>query len=202
MIPFIEIICQPQSYNLLLRLFNKDYFMSRGDDEKLSTAWHEAGHAIIQALYLYQINLILDGTIMPRERFVGLVSYLTLSKSYDGKVAEVISALEHMNLLEMKLIKSFAGGVAEQLHKLSEAQIFLREDDFDEFLDMHGLDDDLEETYLNSFCKGYRVTNKKANPYFLNYLLLSDNYKKLITVEGKGFTRINLKMEKINDFIV
>ena len=37
------------------------------------------------------------------------------------------------------------------------------------------LDDDLEETYLNSFCKGYRVTNKKVNPYFLNYLLLSDN---------------------------
>lgn len=64
------------------------------------------------------------------------------------------------------------------------------------------LDDELEETYLNSFCKGYRVTNRKANPYFLNYLLLADNYKKLITVEGKGFTRINLKMEKINDFIV
>lgn len=64
------------------------------------------------------------------------------------------------------------------------------------------LDDDLNETYLNSFCKGFRVTNKKANPYFLNYLLLSDNYRKLLTVEGKGFTRINLKMEKVNDFIV
>lgn len=64
------------------------------------------------------------------------------------------------------------------------------------------LDDELEETYLNSFCKGYRVTNRKANPYFLNYLLLSDNYRKQLTVEGKGFTRINLKMEKVNDFIV
>lgn len=64
------------------------------------------------------------------------------------------------------------------------------------------LDDDLEETYLNSFCKGYRVTNKKVNPYFLNYLLLSDNYRKQLTIEGKGFTRINLKMEKVNDFKV
>lgn len=64
------------------------------------------------------------------------------------------------------------------------------------------LDDDLNETYLNSFCKGYRVNNRKANPYFLNYLLLSDNYRKQLTVEGKGFTRINLKMEKVNDFIV
>ncbi|WP_395046139.1 restriction endonuclease subunit S [Flavobacterium sp.] len=64
------------------------------------------------------------------------------------------------------------------------------------------LDYELNETYLNSFCKGYRVTNRKANPYFLNYLLLSDNYRKQLTVEGKGFTRINLKMEKVNDFIV
>lgn len=64
------------------------------------------------------------------------------------------------------------------------------------------LDDDLNETYLNSFCKGYRVTNRKVNPYFLNYLLLSDNYRKQLTVEGKGFTRINLKMEKVNDFNV
>lgn len=64
------------------------------------------------------------------------------------------------------------------------------------------LDEDLEETYLNSFCKGFRMINKKANPYFLNYLLLSDNYRKQLIVEGKGFTRINLKMEKVNDFIV
>ncbi len=64
------------------------------------------------------------------------------------------------------------------------------------------LDDDLEETYLNSFCKGYRITNKKVNPYFINYLLLSDNYRKQLTVEGKGFTRINLKMEKVNNFII
>ncbi|MCA0349079.1 MAG: restriction endonuclease subunit S [Bacteroidetes bacterium] len=64
------------------------------------------------------------------------------------------------------------------------------------------LDDELEETYLNSFCKGFRMINKKANPYFLNYILLSDNYRKQLTVEGKGFTRINLKMEKVNDFVV
>jgi type I restriction enzyme M protein len=65
------------------------------------------------------------------------------------------------------------------------------------------LDDDLSDTYLNSFCKGFRVTKKNiVNPYFLNYLLLSDNYRHLIIVEGKGFTRINLKMEKINNFFV
>jgi type I restriction enzyme S subunit len=61
---------------------------------------------------------------------------------------------------------------------------------------------DLKETYLNSFCKGYRITSNKCNPYFLNYLLLSDHYRQLLIVEGKGFTRINLKMEKVKDFIV
>lgn len=64
------------------------------------------------------------------------------------------------------------------------------------------LAEDIKETYLNSFCKGYRVNPRKTNPYFLNYLMLSDYYRQLLIVEGKGFTRINLKMEKVNDFLV
>ena len=61
---------------------------------------------------------------------------------------------------------------------------------------------DLKDTYLNSFCKGYRITKKNCEPNFLNYLLLSDNYRKQLITEGKGFTRINLKMEKVTDFVV
>lgn len=61
---------------------------------------------------------------------------------------------------------------------------------------------DLEETYLNSFCKGFRLKGKFNDPHFLNYLLLSDSYRQLLIIEGKGFTRINLKMEKVNDFFV
>lgn len=62
------------------------------------------------------------------------------------------------------------------------------------------LADDIDEAYLNSFCKGYRVNQNKCNPYFLNYLLLSNIYRQRLIVEGKGFTRINLKMEKVTDF--
>jgi type I restriction enzyme S subunit len=62
------------------------------------------------------------------------------------------------------------------------------------------LADDIDETYLNSFCKGFRVNQSKCNPFFLNYLMLSDYYRKLLVIEGKGFTRINLKMEKVTDF--
>lgn len=62
------------------------------------------------------------------------------------------------------------------------------------------LADDIDEAYLNSFCKGYRINQNKCNPYFLNYLLLSNIYRQRLLVEGKGFTRINLKMEKVTDF--
>lgn len=60
----------------------------------------------------------------------------------------------------------------------------------------------LEQTYLNSFCKGYRLKSKKFDSHFINYLLQSDSYRQLLIVEGKGFTRINLKMEKVNDFFI
>jgi type I restriction enzyme, S subunit len=57
----------------------------------------------------------------------------------------------------------------------------------------------LEDTYLNSFCKGFRITNKSINPRFLNYLLSADVYRKLLYTQGNGFTRINLRLEKLND---
>lgn len=64
------------------------------------------------------------------------------------------------------------------------------------------LNEDLKETYLNSFCKGFRLSNKNCVASFINYLLLSDKYRQQMLVEGKGFTRINLKMEKVNNFSI
>ena len=61
---------------------------------------------------------------------------------------------------------------------------------------------DIKDTYLNSFCKGFRIINKNCEASFINYLLLSDNYRQKMLVKGKGFTRINLKMEKVNNFSV
>ena len=64
------------------------------------------------------------------------------------------------------------------------------------------LKDEVPETYLNSFCKGFRIFDKQHNSAFLNYQLLSETYRHILIVEGKGFTRINLKMEKVSDFSV
>lgn len=62
--------------------------------------------------------------------------------------------------------------------------------------------DDVKEVYLNSFCKGFRFTNKEILGNFVNYLLLSDNFRNLMILGGKGFTRINLPMGKINNFSI
>jgi len=60
--------------------------------------------------------------------------------------------------------------------------------------------EDVKDTYLNSFCKGYRITKKTVVPKYLNYLLNSHTFRNKFAVQGKGFTRINLKMEKVSDF--
>lgn len=54
-------------------------------------------------------------------------------------------------------------------------------------------------TYLNSFCKGFRFIKKCVDPRFINYLLHSSGCRAALSNEGRGFTRINLRMNKIND---
>lgn len=56
-----------------------------------------------------------------------------------------------------------------------------------------------EEVFLNSFCKGFRLTNSILNPEFVNLLFQSSKYRNYFSTAGKGFTRINLKQEYINN---
>jgi type I restriction enzyme S subunit len=64
------------------------------------------------------------------------------------------------------------------------------------------LNEDISNTYLNSFCKGFRFTAKAAVPNFINYLISSKKYRDSFAIEGKGFTRINLKIEKVNNLFI
>jgi len=92
----------------------------------------------------------------------------------------------------------------EKQNKVRKGDLFflMSSEGYDDVGKTAALAEDIKDTYLNSFCKGYRITKKNCDPYFLNYLLLSDNYRKSLITEGKGFTRINLKMEKVTDFFV
>jgi len=64
------------------------------------------------------------------------------------------------------------------------------------------LTEDVSEVYLNSFCKGFRITDKAVDSKFLNYLLFSKPLRHALMIEANGFTRINLKIDKISDLNV
>jgi len=89
----------------------------------------------------------------------------------------------------------------EQQNQVAKGDLFfmMSSENFDDVGKSSILLDDLGETYLNSFCKGFRFTNEKYYPPFINYLLLSKAYRSLVLTEANGYTRINLKIDKIND---
>jgi len=62
------------------------------------------------------------------------------------------------------------------------------------------LKEELGEVYLNTFCRGFRITDEKYDSLFVNYLLSGHSYRELLSVEGRGFTRINLRSHKVSDF--
>jgi type I restriction enzyme S subunit len=55
-----------------------------------------------------------------------------------------------------------------------------------------------QEVYLNSFCKGFQF-KEKNNAKYVNYLLNSNSYRTYFSLYGRGFTRINIKQEYINN---
>ena len=58
------------------------------------------------------------------------------------------------------------------------------------------------EVYLNSFCRGLRFTSKDVCANFVNYQLQATNYRDALRFEARGFTRINIKTEKISGMYV
>jgi len=92
----------------------------------------------------------------------------------------------------------------EKQNKVRKDDLFflMSSEDYDGLGKSSLLTVDLKETYLNSFCKGFRITKKQVFPAFLNYQLQSDTFRKVMQIEGKGFTRLNLKSEKVTNFNV
>ena len=55
-----------------------------------------------------------------------------------------------------------------------------------------------ENTYLNSFCFGYRPTIE-FNPYYIAYMLRSSSMRKKITFLAQGISRYNISKNKMMD---
>ena len=60
------------------------------------------------------------------------------------------------------------------------------------------IDVQVDNLGLNSFCKGFRITDNSTYPKYLLYLLLSHTLREMVRQEGKGFIRINLRQDKLS----
>ncbi|WP_455586465.1 restriction endonuclease subunit S [Bacteroides sp.] len=58
------------------------------------------------------------------------------------------------------------------------------------------------EVYLNSFCRGLRITYENCYSPFLNYQLNSEMYRDALRFEARGFTRINIKIDRVASHFV
>ena len=51
--------------------------------------------------------------------------------------------------------------------------------------------------YLNSFCFGFRPTGNMFNPYYLAYLLRSNNIRNKMMILAQGISRYNISKNKV-----
>ncbi|HQF37462.1 MAG TPA: restriction endonuclease subunit S [Candidatus Dojkabacteria bacterium] len=90
----------------------------------------------------------------------------------------------------------------QNIVKKGDLFFLMSSENYDDIGKSSVLESELGETYLNSFCKGFRLSNKSVKPSFLNWLLLSYPNRCRLIIEANGFTRINLKQDKIKEYYV
>lgn len=86
--------------------------------------------------------------------------------------------------------------------KVGDLFFLMSSEDYDDVGRSAVLTEELTETYLNSFCKGLRLTSSEIYPEYLNYHLHSKQLRHNLLIEANGFTRINLKVGKVQDLYV
>ena len=61
---------------------------------------------------------------------------------------------------------------------------------------------DLKNTYLNSFCFGFRLIDSEVSGLFLSYYFNSNYGRKIMTLLAQGATRYNLSKTYFNDILI
>jgi len=83
--------------------------------------------------------------------------------------------------------------------KKGDLLFLMSSEDYDSIGKCAVVNHEMGEVYLNSFCRGYRIMVQNLDASFLNYLLSANLYRDALRLEARGFTRINLKVNKIAD---
>ena len=92
-------------------------------------------------------------------------------------------------------VKFSDGEKQNEVHK-GDLLFLMSSEDYDGIGKPAVLNFELANLYLNSFCKGFRITSD-VNSKFLNYLMSSHVERELVRLEAKGFIRINLRQDKL-----
>lgn len=90
----------------------------------------------------------------------------------------------------------------QNIVKRGDIIFLMSSEDYESIAKSSVVEDDLGEVYLNSFCRGLRINQKVVYPKFLNYLLSGVKYRDALRFEARGFTRINIKIDKIASQII
>lgn len=95
-----------------------------------------------------------------------------------------------------------AKGEQQNMVKENDLIFLMSSEDYESIAKSALVASNLGEVYLNSFCRGFRPTNNDVNSKFVNYELNSDVYRNGIRYEARGFTRINIKVDRIETMYV
>lgn len=86
--------------------------------------------------------------------------------------------------------------------KKDDLLFLMSSEDYESIAKSAVVEDEIGEVYLNSFCRGLRPTTNDLYPFFLNYELQSSNNRDALRFEARGFTRINIKVDRITSHFV
>ena len=103
----------------------------------------------------------------------------------------------YINPNDLRKVKVVAGE-HQNMVKSGDLLFLMSSEDYDGIGKSSLLKDDIGTLYLNSFCKGFHVTNKEVDSVYLNFLLTSEILRELIRIEAKGFIRINLRQDRLS----
>lgn len=87
----------------------------------------------------------------------------------------------------------------EQQNRVSENDLIflMSSEDYESIAKSAVVIGDPGEVYLNSFCRGLHFTSNKVFAPFVNYQLNSEKYHDALRFEARGFTRINIKIDRV-----
>jgi len=106
-----------------------------------------------------------------------------------------------VDVSNLQLVHFEENETQNMVHK-GDIFFLMSSENFDDVGKSAVLEDELSDVYLNSFCRGIRITNNDVDSNYLNYLLASKPLRSKLIVGANGFTRINLKTDKIKGLYV